>query len=112
MRSKNGTESIKVKASSYAGESRVDFIPVFGGDGRLHSVPVPWTQYIPVSKETNFAMRECKMTKNDFVSKSNVGKETSKLFDAPWTYNHGLYAKILSENESVDNIENAFGKIK
>jgi hypothetical protein len=41
-------ERIEVVAHSYATESRVDTVMVFGGDGRMHAVLVPWVEYIPV----------------------------------------------------------------
>lgn len=48
----NGRDVISVTANSYKGVNRVDFIPVRGGDGRMHPVPVHWIEYIPVSKTT------------------------------------------------------------
>ena len=44
------SDTVEVTAYSYTTCERVDFVPVLGGDGRIHSVPVPWTEYIPVSK--------------------------------------------------------------
>lgn len=41
---------VEVTASSYTTEDRLDLIPVFGGDGHLHAVPVHWVEYIPVEK--------------------------------------------------------------
>jgi hypothetical protein len=32
----------------------VDFIPVHGGDGYWHDVPVPWDDYIPLEETNNF----------------------------------------------------------
>jgi len=39
-----------VTATGFAGEERVAFVPTFGGDGRVHAVPVPWVEYLPVSR--------------------------------------------------------------
>lgn len=41
-------DRVAVTALSFAREPRMDFVPVLGGDGRLHSVPVPWDEYIPL----------------------------------------------------------------
>lgn len=41
---------VEVTAHSYTTCERVDFVPVLGGDRRIHNVPVPWTEYIPVSR--------------------------------------------------------------
>ena len=47
-----GTDCIAVTAYSYQGIDRVDFVPVMGGDGKFHSVPVHWVEYIPLEKTT------------------------------------------------------------
>ena len=32
----------------------VDFVPVYGGDGRYHNVSVPWDEYLPLEQYNNF----------------------------------------------------------
>ncbi len=45
--SKNGSrDRVRVTAHSYAAYNRVDYVRVHGGDGRFHSVPVPWVEYL------------------------------------------------------------------
>lgn len=41
---------------SYAFDSipRVDYVPVAGGDGLVHSVPVPWEEFIPIASSSKF----------------------------------------------------------
>lgn len=51
---RNGVDEITVTASSYDMIPRVDIIPVLGGDGRMHGVPVPWEDYIPLKAQNNF----------------------------------------------------------
>jgi hypothetical protein len=34
----------------------VDIIPVYGNDGDWHEVPVPWTEYLPVSKDSTIVV--------------------------------------------------------
>jgi hypothetical protein len=46
------TDQIKITANGYKGIDRIDYVDVLGGDGRIHSVPVPWVEYLPVSKDT------------------------------------------------------------
>ena len=54
---RTGNEDVvQVTARSYDTTPRVDFIPVFGGDGRMHSVPVHWTEYIPLERVSNVKM--------------------------------------------------------
>ncbi|NLG81487.1 MAG: hypothetical protein GX490_03025 [Bacilli bacterium] len=52
IESKDNYDRILVTAYGYRTEPRVDYVTKMGGDGRLHSIPVHWTEYIPVSKET------------------------------------------------------------
>lgn len=51
--SENEIDEICISAYSYDIIPRVDFIPVHGGDGRWHNVPVPWDDYIPLEATNN-----------------------------------------------------------
>jgi hypothetical protein len=50
--SSGSTKQVTVTAHGYEGIPRVDIIPMLGGDGRMHPVPVPWTEYIAVSQDS------------------------------------------------------------
>ncbi|MBO4649437.1 MAG: hypothetical protein J5806_14910 [Lentisphaeria bacterium] len=52
------TVRLKVTASAFRGEDRVEYVSKFGGDGKMHDVPVHWTEYLPVAKESGMAVRE------------------------------------------------------
>lgn len=41
------TDTVEMTGYSYEAFPRTDFVPVYGGDGKVHMVPVPWTEYIP-----------------------------------------------------------------
>ena len=69
--SKNGADEITVTAYSYDIKKRVDFIPVFGGDGRMHSVPVPWDDYIPLEARNNCFVSISDGTKENVIAKRN-----------------------------------------
>ena len=47
-------DEIEVHAFSYEIMPMVDFVMVLGGDGRMHSVPVPWDNYLPINRTTSF----------------------------------------------------------
>ena len=47
-----GLGTVEVTAAGFRGEERVDHVSVYGGDGRFHAVPVPWTEYLPVQKKS------------------------------------------------------------
>ena len=44
-------DQIKVTAYGYRTEARVDYVQKMGGDGRFHTIPVNWTEYIPVEQD-------------------------------------------------------------
>ena len=52
LSSSAAADTVEVSAYSYATADRVDFVPTLGGDGRIHPVPVPWIEYIPVDSAT------------------------------------------------------------
>ena len=51
-------DRVEIRAYSYRTESKTDLIPVFGGDGRTHLVPVPWIEYIPVNRTSYVDVRK------------------------------------------------------
>ncbi len=82
-------DRVAVTAYSYAAENRVDFIPVYGGDGRMHAVPVPWVEYIPLQNvremtvgEAPFSMLECNKLRSE-------GSYESAIFF------HGMAGRII-----------------
>jgi len=52
--SNDNTDEICVTAYSYDIMKRVVVVPVRGGDGRMHNVPVEWDEYLPVENSENF----------------------------------------------------------
>ena len=106
--SKNKTDCVQVTAHSYASEPRVDFVPVFGNDGRLHNVPVPWDEYIPLASTCQMAVKRVGLDGLAFDSKR--ANMNARLFDTPYGYYHGMFAKILA-NDDVEYIDDALNKI-
>ena len=53
-----GESVVAVTAYGYKGEDRVDYKEVYGGDGSWHSVPVHWTEYLPVQRTSNMFLSE------------------------------------------------------
>jgi hypothetical protein len=51
-----GSATVTVTAHGYEGIPMVDVIPVYGNDGDWHNVPVPWTEYLPVSKDSTIVV--------------------------------------------------------
>ncbi|MBO5314805.1 MAG: hypothetical protein J6B48_00075 [Clostridia bacterium] len=70
---------VAVTANSYMGIDRIDYVSVKGGDGNYHNVPVPWIEYIPVSK-----------TSHIFISKADEPNDCATV-----CY-HGMGAGIVN----------------
>ncbi len=55
---KNGLTGFTVTANGFRGVSRTDHVEVYGGDGRWHSVPVEWVEYLPVSQDSTVMFKD------------------------------------------------------
>ncbi len=90
--SKDGqSDSLEITAYSYRTEPRVDFVPVFGGDGMMHNVPVPWDEYIPIQKSSTVKLKELGLTGREFAGKLS----STPLKDALDRYGKATYAHGL-----------------
>ena len=74
VNSKNNVYEICVSAYSYDIIPRVDFVSVYGGDGRWHNVAVPWDDYIPLEATNNFfvAASDLARSKNIIARRNNI----------------------------------------
>lgn len=52
------TQAVHVTASGYRGIDRTDYIPVYGGDGNYHNVPVEWVEYIDVRRDSEMLLQD------------------------------------------------------
>lgn len=98
---KNGkSDKVAINAKSFHGVPRVEVVSKFGGDGRWHGVPVPWTEYIPVSMFKVMEMRSCPTTRSEFNGVSAAGdlNEFLKRLAAKGgvVQQRGLMAMLLS----------------
>lgn len=89
------SDKVEVTAYSYDTKERVDFISKLGGDGRLHAVPVPWIEYIPVWQKNIVEIKELNLSDRDF-KKSNIHKDVNKN---PIAYKNGIFATIFGSHD-------------
>ena len=80
LKAETGRDLVAVTAYSYMGIDRIDFVPVRGGDGNFHAVPVPWIEYIPVER-----------TSHILVGGADAPTESTSV------YFHGLGAGIVNQ---------------
>ena len=76
IQSESGESTIAVTAYGYRGEEQVDYEEVYGGDGRWHDVPVPWTEYLPVQRTSNMCLSE-RGTPSDIFTKRAAASSAS-----------------------------------
>lgn len=66
--SQSDNSTITVHAHGYRSEQRLTYISKWGGDGRSHSVPVYWDEYLPVTGIGSIYMKEDNDFKDDSVT--------------------------------------------
>lgn len=103
------SDKIVVTAHSFRGEPRTTYVSVYGGDGHYHDVPVNWTEYFPVEKDSEMLVSRVEATRyqysakertKEFIEKlSNVSKNNSRHFE------HCILATILKESCNNDSIK-------
>ena len=54
----DGSTKIAVHSSGFRKEPRVDYISVYGNDGRYHTVPVEWYEYLPSDRDSVLVIME------------------------------------------------------
>ncbi len=110
MFSENQSDCVEVTANAYEGYNRTDFVSVLGGDGRFHAVPVPWTEYLPVSKTSTMIVKQMDFVKKDFKEREEkLGY--NQLLSRPWAYYNGLFAQ-QTDTSMIKWIDGALTKIK
>ena len=86
------TDTVKVTSHSFDAINRTEMVPVFGGDGRSHLVPVHWVEYIPVSGEGEFSVGD--LGTDDEIRFKSLG------------HTDVVYAKgLISNNGSALNVD-------
>ena len=76
--------SIDVIAHGFSGKGRVDYVSKMGGDGRVHDVPVNWTEYTPVRRFTPVILRECEDPVNSLDKDDGTKKTNFQEFYEKW----------------------------
>ena len=70
--SRGEADQIAVTAYSYDIAKRVEVILVLGGDGRMHGVPVPWDEYLPLeARKTFLVANEAKVGNRTVIARRN-----------------------------------------
>lgn len=79
--SADGVDKLRVTAYGFAAEDRVDYVPVRGGDGYVHQVPVYWVEYIPVSQESEVVVKVSKdIDRKTYADQMSTNKSWKDFF--------------------------------
>ena len=76
-----GTDRVRIRACSHDAINRIEPVMMLGGDGRMHAVPVPWVEYIPIVRESE-------------IEVSLDLPERREASGAPTSSYHGLLARV------------------
>ena len=71
--SKDKVDETCITAYSYDIEQRVDYVPVLGGDGNYHDVPVYWDEYLPLVAQNHFYISTNEIAGNKSVIATHNG---------------------------------------
>lgn len=103
VKSGNFMDTIRVTAYGYQTINRTDYVPVFGGDGRTHNVPVNWVEYIPVSQNSDVAVQaieeEKEETYADKFRKVFESIRDGKVADEKDIYRVGLFLAYIVQKK-------------
>ena len=86
-------------------EPRVEYVSKMGGDGCMHSIAVPWQEYIPVEKTTQMVLLNVGGNKETFMQNSQKIYEYISNYSTSndIIYQRGLLAFILREDVTSFN---------
>ena len=100
--SKEGNaDSVMITANAFRAERRISYIPRFGGDGRMHVVPVVWIEYFPIERRTIMAVQKRQSTRFDINmhSAKTEFKDMLKKYsvNGAWLYERGVFAMLTGK---------------
>ncbi len=98
-----GSDRVRVTASAYREVPHTDFVPMLGGDGHMHSVPVDWIEYVPISADTDVELKHIGLSDREFRSAASGGsfcEAFQKHSKYAYGYNHGILCCVVPEEDS------------
>lgn len=105
------TDKVNVIAYAYQAENRVDYVPVFGGDGLWHNVPVPWVEYIPVSQMSTVNVKQLELSDRQFKQKREQDDFVKALANnKAYSFYHKLLCVKVNEDDSGDSFDKDIDK--
>ena len=106
-------DNVTITAYGFKKVKHIEMVPKMGGDGRMHSVPVEWCEYLPVSKQTPMVVTEKESTRSGFNNLINSPQfKTLKSKLGNFRFERGLFAYVGTKATLADakNVAQAFGE--
>ena len=101
----NGFDTVAITAHSYSANNRIDYVPTLGGDGKMHLVPVPWTEYLPLQKTSLITIKGIGLTEDEYLEKIAAGEKLKAPENA--VCYKGMFGFLGTNNKSINEfIEN------
>lgn len=104
------TDYITARAYSYRTVAHIENVTKMGGDGRLHTIPVKWYEYIPIYKDTEIAVSKVDTTRKKFYNSNDM--INSLASNHKLVYERGLISYILDNVQGFKDIKNKINKNK
>lgn len=99
------SDKVEITAYSYRGEERVDYVRKMGGDGHMHTIPVYWTEYIPLTRVSLMELRNLNASRFDFNNKMQDNRLnefiSSHSNGGIYSFQRGLMAILAGEGYSI-----------
>ncbi len=96
------SDRVRVSANAFREVHHTEFVPVFGGDGHMHNVPVDWIEYVPISADTDVKLKYLGLSDRMFHAEAEGGKLGSALAKhgkIAYGYTHGILCCVASEDD-------------
>ena len=104
-------DRVEVTSHAFQGFPEVDYVRKMGGDGHMHTIPVHWTRYEPVSRIRHIETVNVNTTRYDFSNlKQNQGFQNfmNAISKTPiYLYQRKLMA-VLEDSEPAMNARESF----
>ena len=101
-----------ITARSFQGVERVTYVNKMGGDGRMHSIPVHWIEYFPLTQETPVTMSRVNGSIPEFIDNLNNPQFTNFMNtfeqNSSYVYKRGFISTILANPQ----VQQGFSQVK
>ena len=103
------SDRVNICAYSFKIVHRIENVPRHGGDGRVHLVPVPYDEYIPLTKETIMEVKQEQRSRkeiNDLQNNGSFSDFIQKLSGGNhFIYERGLLATLMFRDVLESDID-------